>query len=149
MDESKDPGIRISQIFLGKALFEHSDDPTLTPARTKAGEHQINIIVNAAATEDERAGIITVLVQTTPENKGSYRFVVEMVGLVDREPGAENMSIATYLTGPATATLFPFVREALANITGRGRFGPVWLKPFNLNAVQQEGAPDVIRAEAE
>jgi len=72
-----------------------------------------------------------------------------MVGLVDREPGAENMSIATYLTGPATATLFPFVREALANITGRGRFGPVWLKPFNLNAVQQEGAPDVIRAEAE
>jgi preprotein translocase subunit SecB len=43
------------------------------------------------------------------------------------------------------AMLYPFIREVVANLTIRGRFGPVWLNPFNLRgaiqaAVQQQNA---------
>ena len=31
----------------------------------------------------------------------------------------------------APSLLFPFLREAFASITSRGRFGPVWLNPIN------------------
>jgi preprotein translocase subunit SecB len=36
--------------------------------------------------------------------------------------------------------LYPFLREAVANLTGRGRFGPVWLNPFNFMLLAQEVA---------
>jgi hypothetical protein len=31
--------------------------------------------------------------------------------------------------------VFPFVREAIANLTMRGRFGPVWIDPLNVQAI--------------
>ena len=53
------------------------------------------------------------------------------------------MPLRDFLAGPAVALLYPFVREAFANLTLRGRFGPVWLNPFNVRAMA-EGLPDTI-----
>jgi hypothetical protein len=64
-----------------------------------------------------------------------YRFVVEMCALIEQVPGQENMTPHEYVTsGAAAATLYPFVRETVANLTWKGRFGPIWLNPFNFQA---------------
>jgi preprotein translocase subunit SecB len=56
-------------------------------------------------------------------------------------PGQENMALKEFFTtGSAHAVLFPFVREAVANITMRGRFGPVWLNPVNFGALVAKGS---------
>jgi preprotein translocase subunit SecB len=41
------------------------------------------------------------------------------------------MPIADYMASGGGPTLFPFLRECVANLTGRGRFGPLWLRPIN------------------
>ena len=52
-----------------------------------------------------------------------------MIGLFEQQNGFENLPMADFLGDSAPALLFPFLREAFANITTRGRFGPVWLQP--------------------
>lgn len=131
MDEAKNPGIKIAQIFVGRTTFEH--DPILIndPVGTQAGAHLIQVMISGAVSEDHTAGICTVMARTTAENKGCYRFLVEVVGVFETDPDAKNMEIDEYIKHYAPATLSPFLREAVANITGRGRFGSVWLSPLN------------------
>ena len=43
-----------------------------------------------------------------------------------------------FLARSGVPTLFPFVREAIANITMRGRFGPLWLNPIDVRASVKE-----------
>jgi len=76
-------------------------------------------------------GICQVILSTHPGS--SYELKLGMTALVRVIPGQENMTIREYLaSGNCVAALFPFLREAIANITGRGRFGPVFLDPINI-----------------
>jgi len=51
-----------------------------------------------------------------------------MVALVRRLPGEGNLSVRDFVLSAASVSLlYPFVREAFAAVTLRGRFGPVWL----------------------
>ena len=76
-------------------------------------------------------GICQVMLSTHPGS--SYELKLGMTALVRVIPGQENMTIREYLaSGNCVAALFPFLREAIANITGRGRLGPVFLDPINI-----------------
>jgi len=48
---------------------------------------------------------------------------------------APNMPLDRYFTTSGAALLYPFVRQVVADLTSRGRFGPVWLNPMNVTAV--------------
>lgn len=135
MDESKQPGLQIGQIFLSLAEFAHRDDALSLPAGTPV-QIGINIAISVQVTEDGSMGLITVAVKSLDEQKPLYRFRVEMVGLVQVTPDAPNLPPLEYLGQQGPAMMFPFVREAIANLTGRGRFGALWLAPFNLHAVE-------------
>lgn len=84
---------------------------------------------------DKRAGVVRMVIKTDNETKPHYEFEVIVAATISVEDGAENMSIEEYVRGGAgRALLYPFAREAVANLTGRGRFGPLWLHPFNFMA---------------
>ena len=70
---------------------------------------------------------------------GHYKFEITVVALVGVKPGGSNMSVTEYAQASAAALLYPFARELVANITGRGRFGPLWLLPFNFVAAVAGG----------
>jgi preprotein translocase subunit SecB len=141
MDKEKQPGLRIGQIFLSVAHFEHREDALSVPHNTKL-EAIVELSSTAAGTEDERRGIITLGVKTVDDKDSLYRFHVEMTALVEVDQDAPNLSVREYATNQGPAMLFPFLREAVANLTGRGRFGAIWLNPFNLQLFAQkaEGA---------
>ena len=61
-----------------------------------------------------------------------YRIDIVMQGIIEPIEGEENYPLAEYARTAGAALLFPFLREAVASITGRGRVGPLWLKPFNV-----------------
>ena len=133
MDTSKDSGIRFDQIFLRTAHFAHREDALNLPHTTPHGPNTgVVLRMQFYKGTPGRAGV-GVSVSTDPNDLSLlYQFEVEMVALVAEVAGEENMPVSEYVKGPALATLVPFIREAVANLTGRGRFGPVWLNPMNL-----------------
>src|SRR5947209_2088903 len=114
MDSTQSPGIVINQIYLNRALLEHSPASASFPADIPVGDHQLTVTVTTGVSEDGKQGAATVTVQTTPENVGVYRFVVEMVAIVSALEGQENMPIAQYVATILPASMYPFLREAVA-----------------------------------
>lgn len=133
MDATKQPGLRIGQIFLSTAHFEHRDDALSIPPGTNV-EIGINISGKVEITEDGLSGLITLAVNSRDELNPLYRFRIEMVGVIQSDPEERNLMPLEYLSQQGPAMMFPFVREAIANLTGRGRFGAMWLAPFNIQA---------------
>lgn len=58
-----------------------------------------------------------------------------MSAILEKIEEHEKFELGTYLTSKGCALLFPFIRETIANLTARGRFGPVWLNPVNVVAL--------------
>ena len=133
MDATTQPGIRIGQILLVTAHFEHREDFLNLPPDSKLEEMNIDVTVEVGTNEENTQGMLRLTVgNSKPEYL--YHFQVVMVGLFDVDPHAPNMNLTDFLKVAGSTLMYPFVREVVANITARGRFGPVWLKPFNVAA---------------
>ncbi len=137
MDSSKPPGIQIAQIFLERAVFEHREDFLALPPNTPIGTPDITLTTTAGQSSDNRRGIIKLRVQTKPEQRPLYSIDVEMTALVEVEEGKENMPIEQYIRVSGPAMVYPFIRQVVADLTLKGRFGPLWLNPVNFVAAAQ------------
>ncbi|MGQ0640131.1 MAG: protein-export chaperone SecB [Gemmatimonadaceae bacterium] len=116
------------------ARFDQRADALSLPPTTDVGDLPISLSGEWGVEEDGRTGIIR-LRASTPENANLlYIFDIEVGMLVSVIPGQENLSVEEYARDIGPATLFPFLREAVAGITMRGRFGPIWLRPMNFIA---------------
>jgi preprotein translocase subunit SecB len=134
MDETLQPKIRIAQIFLERATFAHREDfLAFSPDTNVSAEVEIGLEVGVSS--DGAKGRIRLSAASKPESESLYTFDLVMTALIERE-GEGNMPLERYLFTSGGAMVVPFLREAVANLTGRGRFGPLWLKPINLHAVQ-------------
>jgi preprotein translocase subunit SecB len=136
MDETKDPGIKIAQIFLARARFDHATNAAALPPSTPVGNIKTSVAVNVAMNDEETAGMVSVTVASTPDSEGLYSFDVEMIAIVELLPNA-NMPIRQYLKQSGPPTLYPFIRETVASLSAKGRFGPVWIPPMNFAAIAE------------
>jgi preprotein translocase subunit SecB len=136
-NEEKQPGIQLAQVFLEAVEFSHNGDVLALPVNTKPNVGTVNIGVEIAVSTDEKAGYIRLTVATTPEASPVYNVKVTMVALlqVAEQP---NLPLREFLITAGVPTLYPFMREAFANITQRGRFGPVWLNLINTKKVSDD-----------
>lgn len=141
MDRTKPPGIQVGQIFLEHVQFSHREDFLSLPLGTQAVVGNVNVQVETGISPDSKTGLVRVQVWTIPENKPIYNFRVSMTALVAVDESARNMPMNTYLAGPGAALLYPFVRQVVADLTWRGRFGPVWLSPTNVLAPASVAPP--------
>jgi preprotein translocase subunit SecB len=92
---------------------------------------------------DAKSAVAILTIRSNPaEVDAVYNFEVQVAAIVVADPGEENMKPIEYATTHAGSMLYPFAREAVANLTGRGRFGPVWLRPFNFLATPFEAVTD-------
>jgi preprotein translocase subunit SecB len=134
-------GVRFSQVFLLRASFRHRSDVLNLPPSTPLSEQKINVTIDLLTAGDSDAAGITVTVKTEEEDSEAlYQFEVAMTALVASDlASVERVPPVEYLARSGVHALFPFVREAVANITMRGRFGPVWLKPFSAQLAVKAG----------
>jgi len=136
LDPSKQPGLKIAQIFLERVAFGHRGDylaTTATPTPdTIVGT--VNVEVQVGLSEDGKNGLLRLRVNTLPENRPFYEFEVAMVALITVDEAAPNIPLAQYVHTMGAPLLYPFMRQVVADLTWRGRFGPVWLNPINLTA---------------
>src|ERR1019366_2746960 len=136
VDPAREPGLTIEQILLVSAHFSHREDFLGLSLDTKLGEVPIEVGTKVIQKPDGTAAGILLSARTTEARMGAeqslYRFQVEMLALIGATPGQANIPPLEFVAGSGVATLFPFLREAVANLTMRGRFGPLWLKPINV-----------------
>ncbi len=136
MDQARGPGIRIHQIFLESASFSHRPDflsvPSSPPPRMEISTQlQAEFAKDAS---DTTLGALR-LIYKTDDASSLYQFSVTMIAIIAQDRDGANMTLQEYVESSAVALLVPFLREAVANLTGRGRFGPVWLHPLNVRAL--------------
>ena len=139
MDKTRQPGIQISQVFLERVAFSHRADHLEYPATTMVSP-ELQIEMQTGISSDRRRGIVRVQLSTKDEERPLYSVSIEMTALVEQIEGEENFDVEPYLQSNGWALLFPFLRESLANITSRGRFGPIYLNPVNVLALVAEGS---------
>lgn len=133
MDAKRQPGIRIDQVFLIDSQFRHRADFLRYAPSTEITSLDISVEIKAFGPPDGGIAGVAVKVATNPDDQGAlYQFSVQMGALVSSVQGEENMPPQEYVTQAGASFLYPFLRECVANLTSRGRFGPIYLKPFNL-----------------
>ena len=136
MDETKQPGVKIAQILLEHVTFGHRDGylTSAGPATPDAIVGTLNVEVQTGLSENGENGLLRLRVRTIPENKPFYELDIAMVALLTVDEAAPNMPLAQYVHTVGATLLYPFMRQVVAELTWRGRFGPVWLNPINLTA---------------
>ncbi len=90
---------------------------------------------------------VSVRVGSKPGTDSAYSFHAEMLAVIRLEEGAAAPPADKQLLHAGVTILFPFVRETIANMTMRGRFGPMWIKPINVQAMI-ESSPNTVEAKA-
>jgi len=143
MDPSRPPGIVVGQIFLERVHFSHREDVLHLPPNTQLGQPNLAVNFQGGVSPDQKTGLVRITVQSNPDERPLYNLDVTMVALVQVYEGKENMPLKDYVRTAGPAALYPFVREVIANITGRGRFGPMWLLPMNVAAATSSGSSEL------
>jgi preprotein translocase subunit SecB len=145
VDPDRQPGLRITQVFLSHARFEYKADPLTLSLPESAAQVQMNVDVQVLDLVQENgppvAGV-RVRVRSDPRSVHPYVFDVSMGAVIESEIGQENYDPKDYVVTAGAALLYPFVREVIANLTQRGRFGAVWIPPFNMQLVMSGQAAE-------
>jgi preprotein translocase subunit SecB len=138
MNQEQQPGIELVSLFLESGHFSHAVNPMEPLPEDIRGIANATVGVTLfEGRENTRA--IRLSISNDSHTKGRYLFSVDIVAEFRVIQGHENMPLDEYVATNGAALLFPFAREAIANLTSRGRFGPIWLNPANLFALAQQG----------
>ncbi len=142
--------LTIAQAILEEAHFAHvgkflEKDPTAQPE-----QHTVNLDVNLLNIENADKAVVRLRVKGDEESQ--YSFHASYLLLLQIEPEDEDE------TGPerqrqlaviGATMLMPMVRECIANLTMRGRFGTLLLPPIDFaESVQIPPGPIVRSAKA-
>lgn len=129
------PRLRIAQIVLEEARFGHVGDFLARDLGTPFPDTPGEIGVQVRQTSDKTAIVRLKLVSNDPT--AAYHYTISYVVLFEIEgAGPPDLDKRLAVTGANMA--MPFVRELVANLTGRGRFGVRWVGPMNFNKMIAE-----------
>jgi preprotein translocase subunit SecB len=140
VDPKRQPGLRVGQVFLNGAHFGYSVAPLAFPSNVEQPEARINIQVRLATDDSRRTAALFCRAKTSDDSMHMYVFDVEVGAIISVDPGNENLPPVDFLTHSGLSFVFPFLRETVANLTMRGRYGPIWLRPFNMRLMAAEVA---------
>jgi len=131
---SQNLGVEIAQIFLERAEFSHRSDWLAFPHNTPAAVGPVNVNLEVATNAKGDQGMARIEVSTRGDQNLMYSFRVAYVALVTKSDLNSGLELAKYLQHSGPLLLYPFLRQTVADLTLKGRFGAVWLSPFSPTA---------------
>lgn len=136
--------LTISQIVLERAEFAHREDYLRLEPNTALPASSVAMAVQVQRAEGNVNRAALARVTATSGGDALYHFSVTYVVFYvmeweGNEPVPDDLDQRLMVTG--ATMLFPFLRETVANLTSRGRFGPSWLAPTNFNALVPTPTP--------
>jgi preprotein translocase subunit SecB len=127
--------LTIAQIILEEADFRHKGDLFAQSPANPPPPSGVEIGIELRKSDDLSTAIVRLRVNSDPEEGYAFRVVYTVIFGVslDEEPTPDDIDKRLMVTG--ANTVFPFVRDLVASLTMRGRFGPTWLAPTNFSAI--------------
>ena len=126
--------LKIEELFLVSSSFSHRRDFLALDRRNPLGDHEVDAEFQLIHGLAPSVIGVTVRVATKPGADSAYNFHAEMMAIIRVDDGSVSSPPEAQLLHAGVSMLFPFVRETIANVTMRGRFGAMWMKPINVQA---------------
>lgn len=127
----------IRQILLDSVNFRHTDPNYLSLPSGKPRDSRVVVTVEPLYSDDRKDVAIRLrVVCEDPESPYAYDVIYTALLTVDYEnqPAPADLEPRLIATGGTMA--FPFVRELVANLTSRAKFGTSWVAPVNFDKLE-------------
>ncbi|MDP1541064.1 MAG: protein-export chaperone SecB [Moraxellaceae bacterium] len=148
MSEATETQFALQRVYLKDVSFEVPGAPKVF---LQQWQPEVNIDLNTSAQrlEDGRHYDVTLALTVTARNEGQVAFLVEIkqAGIFQIE-GVADAELGPLLGSYCPNLLFPFAREAISDIVGKGSFPQLLLQPINFDAVYSETMRKLAEAEA-
>ena len=126
MDKTKQPGINFDNVILGKLNFIRKISIPVKP--------ELKLNINNKKSINSEAGKLVYELTGKIEDEKEKSFSVEcsVIGFFSVDKEKSNMSLEDFANANAPAILFPYFRNAVADVTMRGGLKPVIIPPLNI-----------------
>jgi preprotein translocase subunit SecB len=124
--------LEIAQAILEQAQFGHVGRFLEREATGRPEKHRINLELNMLEVEESNQAVVRLTVRSL--EGAEYTFSASylmLLGVTPEEGDPTGDDLKRALTSTAGMMLMPMLREAIANLTMRGRFGALWLPPID------------------
>lgn len=145
MSDAAQPQFALQRIYLKDASFEVPGAPRVF-LQSWNPEVSIDLSTATVRLEDGNHFEVTLSLTVTAKNEGQNAFLVEVkqAGIFQAQ-GFSEADLGPLLGAYCPNLLFPYAREAVSDIVGKGSFPQLLLQPINFDAVFAESQ----RAQAE
>jgi len=140
MAEQENPQrqIGIQKIYLKDISFESPNSPQVFTTGEWAPKTNLNLRSgHSASSENIHEVVLTITVEAKHEENTLFLVEVHQAGLFMID-GYEKEEFEAIVGSFCPATLFPFAREAIANVVSKGGFPEFVLQPINFDALFAE-----------
>jgi len=130
-----DKQITIQKIYVKDFSFESPHAPDVFTKTDWTPKTNLNLrSIHTALDNDNHEVVLTITVDTKHEDKTLFLVELHQAGIFHVN-GYQGEEIATLLGSFCPNILFPYAREAITSIIGRGGFPEFILQPINFDAL--------------
>lgn len=138
MTDNTQPQFALQRIYLKDASFEVPGAPRVF-LQTWNPEVSIDLATSAERLEDNTHVEVTLSLTVTARNEGQTAFLVEVKQAgIFQAVGFDDDALGPLLGAYCPNILFPYAREAVSELVGKGSFPQLLLQPVNFDAVYAE-----------
>jgi len=128
MDKNKQPGINFETCFVKEITFKRE------PLFSKKYDLDIKFN-NTNYFNKEKTNCTTELQADIQDKNGSFKIDITVIGIFSVNEDEQNMTLEHFIENNSMAMIFPYLREAIADITRRSGLNAVLLPPINIKAI--------------
>lgn len=132
MDETKEAGIRVTGVVVEHLRFDDVPAGVERPKNLRYGFR-----IERRPGELAAEAVLHLTISAGEGETSPFVLDVSMAGRFEQDAADANLPMDTFLRVNGPALVLPFVRELVANITVRSRYGLVLLPTLNVVALVQ------------
>ena len=147
MDEEQKPVFAAQRIYLKDASYESPNAPQIF---LEAWEPEVNVQMDNSVDVVDENGVydVQLKVTVTAKSGGKTAYIAEVVqGGIFMIVGFEEKDRMRLTGSVCPDTLYPYAREALANLMIKGSFPAFLLSPVNFDYIYQKRQQEKLQAE--
>jgi preprotein translocase subunit SecB len=148
MSDQQQPAFAAQRIYLKDASYEAPNAPGIF---LEEWEPEVNVEMDNSVTEVDENGVYDVQLKITVTAKSNDKtaYIAEVVqGGIFLIAGFEEKDRQRLTGSVCPDTLYPYAREALANLMSKGSFPPFLLTPVNFDYIYNKRMQEADQAEA-
>ncbi len=132
----------IQKVFMKDMSFETPNSPAIF---TKEWKPEINLQLNSNARvigEGVQEVVVSLTVTAKLGEETAYLAEVQQAGIFN-VAGFDEAQMGHMLGAFCPNVLYPFAREAIADLVGKGGFPPIYLAPVNFDALYAQKLQEI------